>query len=591
MTETSATVSWIGVPGADRYQLQLGDTAAGPWSVVDDAVITGTSHTVPGLMCRTRYFFRVSAAGDGTTYSVFFGTPSAPADDQTTACTLNAPENLDVTPLPERKAMLTWMITDPNADGVVVEVRYPNLHNNPWTPIASTIANPITCDPPPTPRKCKMDIDLDRILSLRGLAHADAYELGIKVTDNSNTYMPSVHSKVTIIDTPIISIDGDSRGRTADNGQAVVKWTTPPDIPVYALRFRKLSGDHTQIAWRPRGAQSGEWRRPISQPTYDQTNPPVMEHRVRDLDQQDLYAFQLNYTVGAVEYFSAREAYVWPSDRPAGGGERVAEFPLNYPPSNKTYSYVVCGETFPSGTEDDWKKLISHAFSQWDLATNNLVTTERVAGECADYSAFVDEIRTEVQSFISGTNLPVLPDSQIAAQARAVLKNFKLSAIQSTKEQDYSLNEVFMIDNDSTDFLVKVMVFEEISIMVGHGWCPNLYACTDRSPREIDPITADIRLFGSEFDAMNFNVPGGDDIASVGEIPFNSCAPVDYRYTTLVHEAGHALGIVEGNTGTGQVRHHPTIKDSVMSYSNDPSVSCSPPPVRHTGYARFVPNG
>ena len=50
------------------------------------------------------------------------------------------------------------------------------------------------------------------------------------------------------------------------------------------------------------------------------------------------------------------------------------------------------------------------------------------------------------------------------------------------------------------------------------------------------------------------------------------------RYTTLVHEAGHALGIVEGNTGTGQVRHHPTIKDSVMSYSNDPSVSCSPLP-------------
>ena len=77
-------------------------------------------------------------------------------------------------------------------------------------------------------------------------------------------------------------------------------------------------------------------------------------------------------------------------------------------------------------------------------------------------------------------------------------------------------------------------------------------------------------------------VPGADDTADPGEIPFNSCGAVHYRYRTLVHEAGHALGIAGGIDGghlhMGQGRYHPHIKDSVMSYNYDPNVSCSPNP-------------
>ncbi len=66
-------------------------------------------------------------------------------------------------------------------------------------------------------------------------------------------------------------------------------------------------------------------------------------------------AYQLRYevSVGAktVKAFAGRDVFVWPSLRPAGGGERVATFPLNYPLKNKTYAYYICNDTFPDTAE------------------------------------------------------------------------------------------------------------------------------------------------------------------------------------------------------------------------------------------------
>ena len=91
---------------------------------------------------------------------------------------------------------------------------------------------------------------------------------------------------------------------------------------------------------------------------------------------------------------------------PAGGAgahvaERVATFPLNYPFANKKYSYVVCEETLP-GRIQQWKDFIEHAFSQWNLVTDGLVSTERVElldennnkMKCPDFSEYIEgEIR------------------------------------------------------------------------------------------------------------------------------------------------------------------------------------------------------
>ena len=89
-------------------------------------------------------------------------------------------------------------------------------------------------------------------------------------------------------------------------------------------------------------------------------------------------------------------------------------------------------------------------------------------------------------------------------------------------------------------------------------------------------------------DAPNYRqdrliLPGnGDTVAEVGEVRFNSCVDViednaekrhSYltAYGTLVHEAGHAIGI-----GGGKSTTHSTIADSAMSRTDN--LLCSPHP-------------
>ena len=257
----------------------------------------------------------------------------------------------------------------------------------------------------------------------------------------------------------------------------------------------------------------------------------------------------------------------------------MATFPLNYPWPNKACSYVICEDTFPIGKRNEWKKFITHAISQWDLATKNLATTERVEGECAEYSVFVGEVIAAVESFAMGTNLPGIPptDAEIEAHATALLEKFDQLRIETTRELDKRLNEVLMVD-DSSAAAVTVDAFNEISMRVGrlgNGECSP--ACAQRTDLP-NGHTVDILLRDSGFKIADLSVPGTDDTADAGEIPFNTCGSVHYRYGSVVHEAGHALGIGGGITGTKQGRFHPHIKDSVMSYGRDKSVGCSPNP-------------
>ena len=88
------------------------------------------------------------------------------------------------------------------------------------------------------------------------------------------------------------------------------------------------------------------------------------------------------------------------------------------------------------------------------------------------------------------------PDAEIAAHARVLLGNFNQSAIQTTRDRDERLSEVLMIDNDPANILVKVGVFQEVSVRVGHGWCA--YACAQRIPGNPPVPIIDIRLFGQQ---------------------------------------------------------------------------------------------
>ncbi|MDE2902930.1 MAG: hypothetical protein OXP73_07855 [Chloroflexota bacterium] len=98
-----------------------------------------------------------------------------------------------------------------------------------------------------------------------------------------------------------------------------------------------------------------------------------------------------------------------------------------------------------------------------------------------------------------------------------------------------------------------------------------------------------------------FDIPGGLDpgggvTVDRNDVRFNACGATDLGvYQTLVHEAGHVLGIREGSAVAGWVDdyvvHHPSIAESAMSYEgltlqtgdsksllpNDPD--CSPHPL------------
>ncbi len=274
--------------------------------------------------------------------------------------------SIDVEPLPLRKVKLTWQHV-PNADKYIVRFRE---SGGSWTAY-----------PPETVTDSHLEISLDSIFgSGKGLADEDAYDFQVMAQDSGNSYQDSKYSDtITIIDTPIVEANGHSPG---NQGQAKLSWRTMANVlgdssyfgGAYSFRYRRADGDHTQLTWRP-----GTY---VSDQTADQTQMTgANRDTISGLTKETIYAIQLRYEkTGKSKVYAARDVYVWPSGRPAEGGERVATFPLNYPWPNKAYSYVICEDTFPIGKRNEWKKFITHAISQWDLATKNLVMYDRAHG-------------------------------------------------------------------------------------------------------------------------------------------------------------------------------------------------------------------
>ena len=63
-----------------------------------------------------------------------------------------------------------------------------------------------------------------------------------------------------------------------------------------------------------------------------------------------LYAFQVNYVIGWIKHFSAREALPWNSDALLGNTARVITYTFSGHHNNREYRYVICDQTFPSST-------------------------------------------------------------------------------------------------------------------------------------------------------------------------------------------------------------------------------------------------
>lgn len=695
-TQNSVSLSWNRVDDASKYKLERSNNGSAGWiSVGSEITNPTTSKEATGLDKCTTYYFRVSAKGDGSTYSTTFGSPSSNVTG-TTACiplndpptfdaqayafsiaensasgtvvgtvsatdqnagdevsysieagnaagkfnigptngkitlvgsldyedtasysltvrasdgkahtdttvtitvtgVLDKPVNLDIVPLPERKAKLLW---DQVVNATAYEVHARVFNKVKGWRVLKTVQDS-SCS---STRRCVYEIDLEDIVfgtsMSRSLADTAAFEIKIKTEDSSGSYTKNESDRIIIIDTPIIRADGDSRhlsivaGQTP-RGQALLSWIQIENIldasytgGIYSFRYRMFRGDHTRFDWVPLEF----W------PTQT-----TKENPISNLSLNRVYAIQLIYELEKdtengnsehVTVYAARDVYVWPSIRPAGG-ERVATFPLMHSIANKSYVYRICESTFPTGDRTKWRRIIRHALDQWEVATDSLVTltnesrSDGSSMPCAAYEIFINEISSRVRDLAPG-----LPLEDIIVYVQSLLELFDVVHIDMNPENpllyqvqdtDLGLNEILLFNDvdGNTRYLLDVGVFPEVSGELGYSSCIHGEAigCAHLS-RNATGYTTDIYIKRSSMINDPLDIPGYDDIASKGDVLFNECQPTSIAYEALVHEAGHALGIVGvGDSDDRYLRGHPfhsSSRDTAMSYL--PGRRCSPHP-------------
>ena len=541
------------------------------------------------------------------------------------------PRDLDVIPYSQRRALLTWVGSEAATH---YSVRITRVDTS--TSVTGRVEN----------RPC-WQINLDNILGLnspQGLAHATAFQFEVTAQviapdgTVSNSEGPS--ETVTLIDNPILSINGNSKGTSDGKGQAVVRWSKITGATNYTIMYRELPGDHTKPGWtvepRPASPRRGSISMAASSAAVDPSDSTVLTHTIggttntpNRLERRNLYAVSVNYRKGSDRYFAASEAFVWPSDAPADGGQRLATFPLVHRLTNKTYSYHICDETFvPAGTlnvrRDSWVTLVTKAIEHWDSATQNLVTVERVAEPCRNFDTEISQLEGDIRLYLvhlglDPDNLPeslnLLNSAQLRLYARSLMMLLKeTGAVRGLNDESVMQNEIYMFNDveGSNKLFISAYVFGEIAPGIGYrcwvdingNFDKSAAMCTQSDPIAVQDVNgnqrtewrSDIVVRRSAYDKSNHLVAWGrssaDDplLVPASNARFNTCKSTagsvsaddeGSAYATMVHEAGHALGIGGGSSNEWVQSGHPQVSDSVMNYdyiavAKEPSV----PPVR-----------
>ena len=459
----------VGRPDITRYPVRYKPAAATAWISNPEVTDGTTATTVPILTGDER-----RPLTNGVAHHVQVRACNGPTDltdcgnwtQQTGTPEDPRPQNLDVTPEnPEivRRALLTWSHLD-GAQGYVVQVRPVGEASTNWETVRGTIEEFGT-----GPRSRRgLQLNLSNLMS-GGLRARLGYELQLQAVmgkdDQDNDILSPPSDPIILIDTSIRSVNGDSRDRELqDDGQAALRWTPIEKIlgdgyggGEYTFLHRvAVDSDnlhHSNLEWRPTDF--------IGEKTTDPVSGTATT--ITGLLKEQIYAIQLRYevTIGAktVKVFAARDAFVWPSLRPAGDGERVATFPLNYPLKDKSYAYYICNDTLPDSAEvtglpdedessdpDPYQTkanlFIQDALEQWELATRlgpqeNLVTMTYLGTDCASYKIFIDRIVVELETR-SGQDTET-----IWTHLNGLVGSFDLT--EFTK-QDKARNEIIYVD-------------------------------------------------------------------------------------------------------------------------------------------------
>ena len=491
------------------------------------------------------------------------------------------PTGLTVTPLPLRQAKLSW---DPVGDASGYEVGLEDPTSGTFTSDKSWHGALRTSPPDTQDGKTSTNsiiIDLDAILGPNS-----SYDFQVKAIHSTSaagaTTTPGGGSEpseaITIIDNPLLQPGASANGNSpTGNGQVVLTWNEISHVTEYTIKYRKL-GRSPQIG-SPRSNQGNDHHTDPSWPDHDtwpyygliEEEPSfgpgtgTVSKTITGLTTGEIYAFQVNYVTNAgKQVFSGRDAYVYPSKGFPGEGlghDRVATFPLFGHWENKEYLYTVCDSTFPSTA---WKKLIIHAFEQWEHSTSIVTMTpsnQFTSSDLCDVApsrplSMIRSIYNEVNEvFMVDTNEVNLNNVYGRNMSYNLLFNCVYQAPACAISPVYFGNQeaskTLTNDKDSVDILINQR-HDDIAWQNPHS--------TPRIPREV-------------------NIPGNDENHSGGDVKFNKCVATSnnktdfYLYETMVHESGHALGLsgfsllsVILGERERYVGSHSTIPDSVMNY-------------------------
>ncbi len=636
----SLNVTWEApdcVSKLTHYAVQTTEDSTAPsgptWLPDDDAknVVGQTFTRLDLLDVGTTYLVRLRAcnASNCSSWSTAeSGTPSGTP--------LPAPQNLDVKPLPQRRALLTWS-TIVNATHYVVEVQLPG--SSQWAPpdrgipTSGTVTRPDPASPIPT----EYEIDLDAVVSLgkakRGLADESHFRFQVKARSPNFAESPASET-VIIIDTPIVRANGDNRdaNRMARDGKVVVTWKPIEQVisrfPAggsYRPRYRRSDGDHSSLSWTLSDFRAYQ---------TDNVTVDATEATIRQLLLEQVYGIQLNYDSdgsgpGPIDVFSARDAYVWPSRTSPADGDRVANMPAVNRLNDSTYTYRICTDTFAAIGEtrkDEWVHLIDHAFDRWEEMLAGLVTITRLdktANPCVSYDELASqwteiirerwaEVKAEVRLMYPHYN-----DDQISDQVRPIvtayidqivafmlpvrpidnpdhwreLFEFR-TRIGHTIAADKVINEIKLFDDTQGDikYFIDRVVFSNLAESLRQGCWLNerdsiedsdVLMCTESNWWIVPPLeriwSSDILIRHSKF--MDEELDVATEESRMNKCGGNSGDDDNSAYASFIHEIGHVLGVGHGREGDKFERGHPArdVVDSVMTYETVPK--CAPYPL------------
>ena len=558
---------------------------------------TKAEATVGGLLNGVQYRYKVVSRN---------ATGSSTSEDHTVALQAVPPTNLDLEPRPYRQAALLWD-TSANASNTTYSLMIRATNRS--------VARATVAD-----AEAPFLISLDDIvdgannpaIDRLGLGNAPyAYQVTLRANGIPGTDLnDSPESEpLIIIDTPITRVDGATPANST-NGQMEIHWASvnsiicqppalergrgprapepePPCLPAYPdgeyqLRYRKLASGDDQPNW--------------DRYQYDgsRTTVAVSDQgpaTIGSLELERIYAVQLIYIAplreGAKDrarIYAAREAY----GRPAKGQpeqDRVATFPMYGYWPYAAVDIKICENTFAiTGHKQRWVDLITHALREWEESLHNLVAITVTIGACEMDNDMTEEM---------------------------------LSVRNNT-------NEIFMVKRTDRDESLRSKLLERwysiekgrLDIVLKPGTAARV-ATEEETSGDGGP-TFEIGSNGKSIDMLLQyetmqtlsagvmpRIPGVDSDWDDKDVRLNTCrgqlASNDYDrafepYATIIHEAGHMLGLSEPDPtlirgrGPGEVYRgsHPTIAETVMNYDeqvpgqitdtiNEPD--CSPHPM------------